>query len=325
MRILITGITGFAGSHLAAHLMHTTTATIFGVARHPDRLPRELRRRVTCLRGDLQDTACVKQVLTDTEPDVLYHLAGQPFVPTAWANPWETIRLNVLPQLNLLQEIVAQKRRVRFVSVSSGKVYGIATPDRIPFREDMLLQPDNPYDLSKVTQDLMALQYFHSHGVPVVRARPFNHIGPRQTHHFVAAAFARQIAQIESGLQPPVLKVGNLEAERDFSDVRDVVRAYALLAEKGIPGEAYNIGSGRAVPVQSLLDMLLEMSSVKITVEPDPARMRPADQPVSYGDISKLQKQTGWQPEISLKESLRDILNYWRGIVAAEMSVSAGE
>ncbi len=325
MRILITGITGFAGSHLAAHLMHTTTATIFGVARHPDRLPRELRRRVTCLRGDLQDTACVKQVLADTEPDVLYHLAGQPFVPTAWANPWETIRLNVLPQLNLLQEIVAQKRRVRFVSVSSGKVYGIATPDRIPFREDMLLQPDNPYDLSKVTQDLMALQYFHSHGVPVVRARPFNHIGPRQTHHFVAAAFARQIAQIESGLQPPVLKVGNLEAERDFSDVRDVVRAYALLAEKGIPGEAYNIGSGRAVPVQSLLDMLLEMSSVKITVEPDPARMRPADQPISYGDISKLQKQTGWQPEISLKESLRDILNYWRGIVAAEMSVSAGE
>ncbi len=325
MRILITGITGFAGSHLAAHLMHTTNATIFGVARHPDRLPPELRRRVTCLRGDLQDTACVKQVLTDTEPDVLYHLAGQPFVPTAWANPWETIRLNVLPQLNLLQEIVAQKRQVRFISVSSGKVYGVATPDRIPFREDMLLQPDNPYDLSKVTQDLMALQYFHSHGVLTVRARPFNHIGPRQTHHFVAAAFARQIAQIEAGLQPPVLKVGNLEAERDFSDVRDVVRAYALLAEKGIPGEAYNIGAGKAVPVQSLLDILLEMSSAEITVEPDPARMRPADQPISYGDISKLQKQTGWQPEIPLEDSLRDILNYWRGIVAAEMSVSAGE
>jgi len=323
VRILITGVTGFAGSHLASHLAAETQYRLYGVSRNLRRMLPRLQPRITCFQGDLQDAAFVAEVLQTVQPDVVYHLAGQPFVPAAWSQPWETIKLNVLPQLNLLQVIVAQKLQVRFISVSSGKVYGVAAAARIPFKEDMLLEPDNPYDLSKVTEDLMALQYFQSFGVETIRARPFNHIGPRQSHRFVAAAFARQIARIEAGLQPPAVRVGNLAARRDFSDVRDVVRAYILLAEKGRPGEAYNIGSGKAVPVQTILDTLVDMSSAAIAIEPDPERMRPSDQPVSYGDTAKLRHETGWQPEISLEESLRDILNYWRAEVRRETRMSA--
>ncbi len=312
MRILITGITGFVGGYLATHLMQEGATELYGVDRHAKRLLPELKDVTTCFVGDLQSEVFVKDVLQHVKPDAIYHLAGQPFVPTAWSNPWETIQLNVLPQLNLLKGLVELELETRFLSVTSGKVYGQAFAERIPFTEEMHLRPDNPYDLSKVTEDLMALQYYLSHKLHIIRARPFNHIGPRQTPRFVAASFAQQIAQAEAGARPPVINVGNLTAARDFTDVRDVVRAYSLLIKDGRPGEAYNIGSGKAVTIQHILDILLSMSKVDIQVEQDPARLRPVDQPVSYGSIKKITQHVGWRPTIPLKQTLRDILGYWR-------------
>jgi GDP-4-dehydro-6-deoxy-D-mannose reductase len=178
--------------------------------------------------------------------------------------------------------------------------------------EKTLLEPANPYGVSKVAQDLLARQYFLSHGVDVIRARAFNHLGPRQSPQFVAANFARQIAEAEMGLCEPAVRVGNLQAQRDFTDVVDVVGAYALLMERGRSGEAYNIGSGKPRSVQSLLDILLKMSKAKVRVEQDLARMRPSDVPVIYADISKLKADTGWEPTVPFEESLRRVLAYWR-------------
>ncbi len=318
MRLLITGVAGFAGSYLATHLFDTDIE-IYGASRESDILMPQLRDRVTYLQGDLLSGDYVRDMLTQVKPDVIVHLAGQPFVPTAWSNPWGTIELNVLPQLHMLKGLIdLGLTDTRFLSITSGKVYGHALPERIPFHEDDHFDPDNPYDLSKVTQDLMASQYYLSHKLPIVRARPFNHIGPRQNANFVTGAFARQIARIEAGVQDPIMHVGNLSVARDFSDVRDVVRAYALLMLHGKAGEAYNIGSGRAVTIQHILDTLLSFSNVDINIEQDESKMRPTDQPISYGVIEKIKKDVGWQPEIPLEQSLKDILNYWRAEIKSE-------
>jgi GDP-4-dehydro-6-deoxy-D-mannose reductase len=217
--------------------------------------------------------------------------------------------------LNILQLVVNTGMKSRLLVVASNEVYGAVSPDELPVDENTQLEPRNPYGVSKVAQDLLARQYYLSHGVDVVRARAFNHLGPRQSPQFVAANFARQIAEAEAGLRKPVIRVGNLQAQRDFTDVVDVVQAYALLMERGQSGEAYNIGSGQPRSVQNVLDDLLAMSSVQVCVERDPVRMRPSDVPVIYADISKLQRDTGWQPAISFEESLARVLAYWREAV----------
>ncbi len=310
MRVLITGINGFAGGYLATYLTQKQSATLYGIDISPKRLTSEFKAEVFV--GDLLDEAFVKTVLAQVRPDAIYHLAGQASVSSAWTQPWRTFELNVHPQLNLFKGMVELGLETRFLSVTSSKVYSHACNAKVPFVEDEPVCPDNPYSLSKVTEDLMAFQYHLSHNLQVLRARPFNHIGPRQRPDFVTAAFAKQIALAEAGLTPPVIKVGNLSAARDFSDVRDVVRAYVMLIEKGRPGEAYNIGSGRAIVIQDILDRLIALSRIKIKVEQDPERMRPIDQPLSYGDTGKIKREIGWQPEISLDETLANILDYWR-------------
>ena len=190
--------------------------------------------------------------------------------------------------------------------------YGRVAPGDLPIREAQPLRPDSPYGVSKVTQDMLGLQYFLSRGLPVIRVRPFNHIGPRQTRRFVAPAFASQIAAIEVGKQPPVMKVGNLSASRDFTDVRDVVRAYVLALEHGEPGEVYNIGSGASHSIRSLLDRLLSLSTVNISIETDTTRLRPADVPDVVCDASRLRAATGWQPRVTFDQSLSDLLDYER-------------
>jgi len=225
----------------------------------------------------------------------------------------------------MLQLMVRERLKARLLVVASNEVYGVVAPDKLPVNENTLLEPANPYGVSKVAQDLLARQYFLSHEVDVIRARAFNHLGPRQSPQFVAANFARQIAEAEAGLRKPVVRVGNLQAQRDFTDVVDVVRAYALLMDKGRSGEAYNVGSGRPRSVQSLLYSLLKMSSVDIHVEQDPARQRPSDVSVIYGDISKLRADTGWQPTVPFEESLCRVLAYWRDVVRSPDYVAIEE
>ncbi len=315
MRVLLTGITGFAGGHLAELLVSQSEA-VFGVTRSRQAdaagVLGHLSPSITLLTVDLCDAAAVSDLLHDTQPTAIFHLAAQAFVPTAWADPWATIQNNVQAQLNILQAMVEQKSTARLLVIASDQVYGLIRPTDLPVDEQTPLCPTNPYGVSKVTQDMLGLQYHHSHQLDVVRVRPFNHFGPRQEASFVAANFAKQIADIEAQQHEPVIYVGNLEAQRDFTDVRDVVRAYLLLMQQGKSGEVYNVGSGQARSIRYLLEVLLSFSTCDITIKQDPSRMRPSDVPVTYADTRKLQADTGWQPTHTFENSLRDVLDYWR-------------
>ena len=314
-RALITGITGFAGGHLAAHLLALGDVQVYGVAHDKGYGLDHLEHPVPVAIADLRDPQVVEQIFLDVKPHYIYHLAAQAYVPTAWRAPWETFENNVRPELNILQLLAYRGLKARLLVVASNEVYGAVSPDRLPVNENTLLEPNNPYGVSKVAQDLLARQFFLSHAVDVIRARAFNHLGPRQSPQFVAANLARQVAEAEAGLREPVVRVGNVQAQRDFTDVVDVVRAYALLMEKGQSGEAYNIGSGQPRSVQSVLDFLLGKSTIQVRVEQDMARMRPSDVPIIYADITKLRADIGWEPSVPFEESLCRVLAYWREVV----------
>jgi GDP-4-dehydro-6-deoxy-D-mannose reductase len=273
------------------------------------------------LAADLRDAAAARAVVEAVRPERIFHLAAQAHVGESWNSPWETIETNLRSQVNLLDAVVLAGLRPRVLVVGSADEYGPVAPEDLPLTESQPLRPDSPYSVSKVGQDMLGIQYFLSYDLPIVRVRPFNHIGPRQAKRFVAANFAAQIAAIEAGRQPPVLKVGNLTARRDFTDVRDVVRAYALALEEGEPGEVYNIGTGRSRAIAELLEMLLSFSPAKIEVEPDPRRLRPSDLPDLVCDASRLRARTGWAPRIGFERTLRDLLDYERAL-AAEPAVA---
>ena len=312
MRALITGTAGFVGRHLVRFLLNETDVEIIGTIyrRHPQ--PPIDSPRVQLEQLDLRDEAAVAEIIARWRPDYIFHLAGQSNVPVSWQHPWPTFDQNVHPQLNLFRAVMLADLPARMLVVGSGEEYGAVRPEDVPIHEEVPLRPVSPYAVSKMAQDLLGWQYHRSHGLWTVRVRPFNHIGPGQNEQFVASSFARQIAMIEAGLQEPVLRHGNLQAQRDFTDVRDVVRAYWLILNQGEPGDVYNVGSGRAVSIQRLLDILLGMSRVPIRTEVDPARMRPVDIPVIVSDYSKLERATGWRPRIPLEQTLADILEDWR-------------
>lgn len=314
MRALITGVTGFAGGHLAQILIDRGDE-VLGVARSHTKPLDYLSRPIEPIIVDLRDPDAVQRLIGDVQPDVIYHLAGQAFVPRAWSNPWGTLENNIRSQLNIIEAMIKHATGARLLVSTSNEVYGRISEDQLPVREDTPLTPQNPYGVSKVGQDLLALQYHLSHGIDVVRARAFNHIGPRQSPFFVAASFAKQIAEIEAGLSEAIIRVGNLEAQRDFTDVVDVTRAYVLLIDHGVAGEAYNVGTGRAYSIQYLLETLLSYSTIDIKVEQDPERMRPSDIPLVYADNSKLCDQTGWRPLYQFEDSLQRVLDYWRAEV----------
>lgn len=312
MRVLITGASGFVGRHLIQYLQQQAIE-IHGTTLGSDAIDGIITHQV-----DLRDAQATQKALDDARPDHIYHLAAQAFVPRSFEDPWETLENNQLAQLNLILSSLKMDPVPQMLVTSSAEIYGLVRSEDIPIHESLAPRPTSPYSVSKIAQDMLALQYHLSHNLPVVRVRPFNHIGPGQNERFVAPAFASQIARIEVGLQEPVMRVGNLKAERDFTDVRDIVRAYQLLIENGEPGEVYNVARGEAYSIQYLLDTLLSFSSVDISVEPDPDRMRPISLPVLKGDATRLRAQTGWEPQITFEDSLRDILEDCRERVREE-------
>ncbi len=312
-RVLITGIEGFVGRHLARFLL-SQGMEVSGSSRKPlsASLEDHTLAQAAVFTADLMNKEDVDAVLEQTSPELVFHLAAQAHVPTSWSDPEGTLTNNIIGQLHLLQSLVEHCPDATVLVVGSNEEYGPADESSLPIKEDALLKPANPYAVSKVAQDVMAYQFYVGTGLKCIRVRPFNHIGPGQREDFVASAFAKQIAEAEIGIGEPIVKVGNLSAKRDFTDVRDIVKGYLLAVVHGDPGDVYNIGSGKAISIQYILDFLISKAKVKITSEIDQSRFRPVDVPIVYCDYSKFNKKTGWAPTIPIEQTLEDVLEYWR-------------
>jgi GDP-4-dehydro-6-deoxy-D-mannose reductase len=316
MRVLITGVAGFVGRHLAAHLFAKGGHEIWGLVR-PGRTLEECDAEVRLVHADLQDKDAVDAAVAQARPEAVYHLAGQASVAKSLDNPLDTLFNNVVGQVNLLEACARHVPATRILVVGSADEYGLIRPDDLPIKESHEFRPISPYAVSKVTQDVLGYQYFATRKLPIIRVRSFTHTGPGQDSTFVTPAFARQLAEMEQGQRAPTMKVGYLDGQRDFTDVRDVVRGYRLLIERATPGEAYNLGSGVPRTVRSVLDGLLALSTVRPTIETDQARIRPLEMPIMYADCSKIEAATGWTAQIPFEQTLQDVLDYWRDRVRA--------
>lgn len=315
--VLITGITGFAGSHLAEYLLSQNDYTISGIHSSNRNLANidAIKDRLTLFTVDLNDREKTNEIIQQQKPDFIFHLAALASVGKSFENPLDVLTNNIASELNILEAIKQNSLPTKVVIISSAQVYGYVNEQDLPITEAVAFKPDSPYAVSKITQEYLALQYFLAYKIPIIRLRPFNHIGPRMSPAFSIARFAKAVAEIEKGKSEPVLTVGNLTAKRDFTDVRDMVRAYALSAEKCVAGDPYNIGTGTSYTIQVLLDKLLALSKVTITVKEDPALLRPSDIPELRADASKFIEVTGWKPEIAIEKTLEDTLDYWRQVV----------
>lgn len=310
MRVFITGATGFAGSHLVDLLVeqgHDVLALVHEATSHQG-LPANVH--VQPIAGDLLDADELVKAVAAARPDVIFHLAGQAYPARSWLDPATTITVNTGGTANLLRAAV-EYGRPRVVVVTSAEIYGPIAAEDLPLTEDTIPHPRHPYGVSKLAAGALARLYWERYELPVMEARPFNHIGPRQATGFVVPDFASQLAAIRLGRAEPVMRVGNLSPERDFTDVRDVARAYGRLAESGRPGEAYLICSGHSITIHHLLETLIDLSGVAVEVVTDERRLNPVDIPCLYGSYAKLERDTGWRPEIPLRRSLADALDDW--------------
>lgn len=317
-RILITGVAGFTGSYLVERCCaYYPEAEVFGLynRKEPQPISGSLKQ-VIPLRADITRAEQVSRALAEARPDIIFHLAAQSSVAASWSDPVQTLQANAIGALHLLQAAHSEYPATRIVLVGSGEEYGAVRPHENPIREECPLRPVSPYAVSKAAQDLYGYQYFFAYGLPIVRIRAFAHFGPRQPDAFVLSSFARQIALIEAGKAEPVILVGNLQTKRDFLPVEDVAAAYLAVAERGQPGEVYNVGSGKARPIGEILDRLLTFAKVSIRIREDPARLRPVDIPVLEADISRIQAHTGWKPVVSFELALKKTLEYWQAMVA---------
>ncbi len=321
MKILITGIAGFVGRYLVEQLTGEgageSSNEILGIDIKLDSaIAQRIPDHVDLLEADLTDPKKVKKIIAGFKPREIYHLAAQSSVSYSWKNPVDTFRVNVFGGINILESIKDCSPSCKILMVCTAEEYSEAGGKEKPIDENFKIYPRNPYAISKAALDFFSTVYSEAYGMPVLVARSFNHIGPGQSDRFVASDFARQIALIEKGRQRPLIKVGNLEAWRDFLDVRDVVRAYISLVSRGKVGGVYNVCSGRKTKISDLLDMLLSLSSRKdIKVKTDSSKFRPIDIATVYGDNKKLRAHTGWSPEYSIKNTLSDTLQYWRNEV----------
>jgi GDP-4-dehydro-6-deoxy-D-mannose reductase len=323
MKALITGITGFAGSHLAEYLLaEHPEVEIYGTYRWRSRRENieHLGGRIHLREADLRDYSSIHALLDEVRPDAIFHLAAQSFVPSSWRAPAETLGTNITGQTYLFEAVRYLGIDPTIQIACSSEEYGLVHPHETPIKEDNPLRPLSPYAVSKVAQDFMGYQYFQSYGLKVVRTRAFNHTGPRRGDVFVTSNFAKQVASIEAGLQEPVIRVGNLDAIRDFTDVRDMVRAYWLAVERGRPGEVYNIATGEGIHIHELLDKLIALSDAEVKIEVDPERLRPSDVEILIGDSTKFRADTGWEPRIPFEQTLLDVLDYWRDTLGRKRS-----
>lgn len=319
-KVLITGITGFVGSHLAEYILEEHKSTkIYGLARW--RSPKDnisnIQDYVNLCYGDLEDYSSLEKILEAIKPDVIFHLASQSYVDFSFISPISTLSANVIGTANLLEAIKTLKLKENYDPIihicSSSEVYGQVIEDEIPIKETNPLRPASPYAVSKVGEDMLALQYFLSWAIKTIRTRMFTHEGPRRGEVFAPSNFAKQIAAIEVGRQKPEVKVGNLNSIRTFMDVRDAVRAYWLLVHKCIPGEVYNIGGVETMTIGDMLNKLISFSKKKnIEIKVDPKRLRPSDVTLQIPDVTKFVQQTGWKPKIKFDQTLQDMLFYWR-------------
>lgn len=316
-KAFVTGITGFAGSHLAENLIWNGSYSVSGtyLADESLRNVTGISDRLKLHKVNLQNYQDIARIMLSEKPDLIFHLAALTAPGESFENPSQFITNNIEAQVNLLESVRKAQIMPRILIVSSAEVYGNVVASDLPIDEKTQLAPVNPYAVSKVAQDFLGLQYYLSYKIPIIRVRPFNHIGARQSPSFVVASFAKKIAEIEKGKIPPVLKVGNLAAKRDFTDVRDTTRAYVEVLEKGKEGEAYNIGSGRSYKIEDILNKLLSFSNKEIKVERDQSLMRPIDVPDLVCDNKKIKTEIGWTPEIPIEKTLRDTLDYWRSII----------
>ena len=312
-RLLITGIAGFAGSHLAEVLLKNSTDFVAGV-HHPEHIPQYSIKsdRFQLHYIDILQSGPLHDLIREISPEVIYHLAGLAHVQESWVNRRATIETNFLGTFNLLEACRKLPKYPKILIVGSGECYGIVPAEEQPIAETRPLVAASPYAVSKIAQEILGFQYAMADKMPVYISRPFNHTGSRQKETFVCSAFAMQIAKGELGLSEPEIRVGNLLARRDFSDVRDVVAGYVAIVQHGRPSEAYNICSGNAISIQEILDILLSHATKKFRVVADPERIRPVDMPLMLGTAEKLQRQTGWKPQYAISDTLLDLLNYWR-------------
>ncbi len=322
MKALITGITGFAGSHLA-ELLLSEGHQVFGTVRVRSRMENILhvRDKLTLLDCELTDFPAVLKVITDVQPDLIFHLAAQSFVPASWKYPAFTFFNNVGSQLNILDSVRQAGLDCRIHLACSSEEYGLVAEEDLPIAEDSPLRPLSPYGVSKVAQDLLGYQYYKSYSMFIIRTRAFNHTGPRRGEVFATSNFAKQIVRIELGLQEPLIAVGNLSARRDFTDVRDTVSAYYLALTSGSAGEVYNVCSGKSYSMEEVLNLLLEISGVKAEVKVDPTRLRPSDVNVLEGDCAKITRELAWKPKIDFSKTLSDLLDYWRNMLKGKSGI----
>lgn len=309
MKALIIGAAGFVGSYLIQHLKNDLHWEVMAT-----KMPQETIAidDIAIYDLDVLDKEQIKQLLNELQPDAILHLAAQSSVGVSWKNPDLTIDVNIKGSIHVLDSIRTLDPMPRVLLIGSGEEYGHILPTETPINEDTVLRPGNIYAATKACQNMLGKIYADAYQMDIVSVRAFNHIGPNQTPIFVVADFCKQVAEIEAGLIPPVIHVGNLSAARDFSDVRDVVRAYGLLLQKGKSGETYNVGSGHAITIDEILRKILLQSKITIQVEVDEEKLRPVDVPIIEADITKLQTCTGWEPEITLDQTIKDVLAYWR-------------
>lgn len=309
MKALIIGGAGFVGSYLIDYLQNNFNWSISVTKMHGLEFQMD---DIDIYNLDILIKDDITKLLKAIRPDYIFHLAAQSSVALSWKDPALTIDVNIKGAVNLLDAVRELDYKPRILLIGSGEEYGHIKQEETPITEDNAIRPGNIYAATKVAQNLIGKIYSEAYEMDIVMVRAFNHIGPNQMPTFVVADFCKQVAEIEKGLKIPVIKVGNLSAKRDFTDVRDVVRAYALIMQEGKSGETYNVGSGKAIAIEDILKIILSMSDAKICVEIDKSKLRPVDVPIIEADITKLRETTEWQKQIHIEDTIADTLNYWR-------------